>query len=61
MTWLYLKVISIQFLNIKLTLTFRIDFDPLRMIHADFYKNKKMTRSMYLNLNKTIGTFENIE
>ena len=32
-----------------------------RMIHADFYKNKKMARSMYLNLNKTFGTFENIE
>ena len=42
-------------------LTFRIDFAPLRMIHADFYKNKKMARSMYLNLNKTFGTFENIE
>ena len=61
MTWLYLKAISIQFLNIKLTLTFRIGFAPLRMIHADFYKNKKMARSMYLNLNKTFGTFENIE
>ena len=61
MTWLYLKAISIQFLNIKLTLTFRIDFAPLRMIHADFYKNKKMARAMYLNLNKTFGTFENIE
>lgn len=32
-----------------------------RIIHADFYKNKKMARSMYLNLNKTFGTFENIE
>ena len=32
-----------------------------RMIHADFYKNKKMAKSMYLNLNKTFGTFENIE
>ena len=41
MTWLYLKAISIQFLNIKLTPIFRIDFAPLRMIHADFYKNKK--------------------
>ena len=59
MTWLYLKAISIQFLNIKLSLTFRIDFAPLRMIHADFYK--KMVRSMYLNLNKIFGTFENIE